>query len=57
MPTIVKFDELSRKRPDADGNGLQNIDGKMASVVDNLRTGAIDLLDDVERDVLAMKMT
>jgi hypothetical protein len=32
------------ERPDADGNGLQNIDGKMASVVDNLRTGAIDLL-------------
>jgi hypothetical protein len=44
MPTIVKFDELSRNVQTLMEMDFQNIDGKMASVVDNLRTGAIDLL-------------
>jgi hypothetical protein len=42
MPTIVKFDELSRNVQTLMEMDFQNIDGKMASVVDNLRTGAID---------------
>jgi hypothetical protein len=55
MPTIVKI-WRGRSVQTLMEMDLQNIDGKMASVVDNLRTGAIDLWR-CERDVLAMKMT